>query len=58
VAALDVADAPDATRAVRGLSAGDPPEDAAQDTVWVPAILLLVAEGLERSLANEVEGAK
>lgn len=57
VAALDVADAPDATRAVRGLSVGDPPEDAAQDTVWVPAILLLVAEGLERSLANEVEGA-
>jgi hypothetical protein len=58
VAALDVADAPEATRAARALSAGEPPEDPAEDAVWVPVILVLVDEGLERALANEAEAAE
>lgn len=57
LAALDVADAPDATDAVQQLADGEPPEDPAQDAVWVPVILALVAEGLERALAYEAESA-
>ncbi len=38
------------------LAAGPPPADPAEDLVWVPTILLLVQEAVERSLADEVAG--
>jgi hypothetical protein len=58
LAALELGDAPAATLAVHALAAGEPPEDPAADAVWVPAILALVEEGLERALAQEVEDAE
>ena len=32
------------------LAAGPPPADPAEDLVWVPTILSLVEEGIERAL--------
>jgi len=52
---VDVEDAPVASAAVRTLAAGDPPEDPAEDAVWVPSILALADEGLERALAHEAD---
>ena len=55
--ALDVDDAPAASEAVRALAGGHPPDDPAEDAVWVPAILALAQEGLERALAQEADAA-
>ncbi|MFN8121706.1 MAG: hypothetical protein U0237_04665 [Thermoleophilia bacterium] len=44
-------DAPRAAAAARDLAAGDPPEDPAEDAVWVPVMLALVEEAFERALA-------
>jgi hypothetical protein len=55
--ALDVAGAPTASEAVRRLACGNPPDDPAADAVWVPAILALAQEGLERAVAHEAETA-
>lgn len=55
-AAEDVDAAPRAAEGVRVLAAGPPPADPAEDLVWVPTILLLVQEAVERSLADEVAG--
>jgi hypothetical protein len=55
--ALDVDDAPAASEAVRALAGGNPPEDPAEDAVWVSAILALAQEGLERALAQEADAA-
>lgn len=44
--------APAATRAVRALCEGDPPQDPAQDAVWVPALLALVQQAFERALTS------
>jgi len=52
---LDVDAAPAASAAARALASGAPPHDAAEDAVWVPSILALVDEGLERVLAQEAE---
>jgi hypothetical protein len=52
---LAVADAPAATAAVHLLAEGDPPPDPADDAVWVPTILALADEGVERALAQEAE---
>lgn len=53
---LEVDAAPAASEAVRVLADGPPPEDPAQDAVWVPTILALAEEGLERALAQEAGG--
>lgn len=53
VRALSAAGAPAATDAVHALASGDPPTDAAEDAVWVPTILSLADEGVERALAEE-----
>ena len=55
-AAQDDVEAPRAAAGVRVLAAGAPPEDPAEDLVWVPTILSLVQEAVERSLADEVGG--
>ena len=57
VAALSTPDAPSATAAVHQLAAGDAPADPAEDAVWVPTILALADEGVERALAQETERA-
>jgi hypothetical protein len=54
VAATDDPAAPAAAAGVRHLASGPPPEDAAEDLVWVPTILSLAEEGIERAL---VEGS-
>lgn len=46
-------DAPAATDALAHLVAGPPPEDPAEDLVWVPAILELVQQGVERAMAAD-----
>jgi hypothetical protein len=53
VAATDEPDAPHASEAIAVLAAGPPPEDPAEDLVWVPTILALTGEAVERSLADE-----
>jgi len=55
VRVLDSAAAPAASRAARDLAAGDPPDDAAEDAVWVPVMLALVEEAFERALAGQVD---
>ncbi len=55
VRSLEVDGAPAASRAVRVLAEGYPPDDPAEDAVWVPAILALATEGLERALAQEAD---
>ncbi|HTI35296.1 MAG TPA: hypothetical protein VL422_16590, partial [Miltoncostaea sp.] len=52
-AAADDRDAPRAADGVRVLAEGPPPADAAEDLVWVPTILRLVQEAVERSLVDE-----
>jgi hypothetical protein len=52
-AAEDDDDAPRAADGVRHLASGPPPEDPAEDLVWVPTILALVQEAVERSLVDE-----
>jgi hypothetical protein len=53
VAGIDEPAAPVAVSAVRGLASGPPPADPAHDLVWVPAILALVEEALERVLVDD-----
>jgi plasmid stability protein len=53
VARTDDPDAPEASAGVRHLATGDPPEDPAADLVWVPTILALTQEAVERSLVDE-----
>jgi hypothetical protein len=57
VASSDDPEAPAAAAAVRHLASGAPPEDPAEDLVWVPTILSLAGEGIERSLADEAGSA-
>lgn len=56
VAASDDPGAPEASEGVRHLAAGDPPEDPSEDLVWVPTILALTQEAVERSLVDEAAG--
>jgi hypothetical protein len=58
VARTDAPDAPEASAGVRHLASGDPPEDPAEDLVWVPTILALTQEAVERSLAEEASAAE
>ena len=53
VARTDDPAAPAASAGVRHLASGDPPEDPAEDLVWVPTILSLTQEAVERSLVDE-----
>ncbi|HMN98575.1 MAG TPA: hypothetical protein PKD59_04110 [Miltoncostaeaceae bacterium] len=55
-AAQDEEGAPRAADGVRVLAAGPPPADPAEDLVWVPTILALVQEAVERSLVDEAQG--
>jgi len=57
VASTDDPAAPEASTGVRLLASGDPPEDPAEDLVWVPTILSLTQEAVERSLAEEASAA-
>lgn len=45
-------DAPHATAAVQQLAAGPPPEDPAEDAIWVPTVLALVEVAFERALTQ------
>jgi hypothetical protein len=56
VAATDDPEAPAAAAGVRHLASGPPPEDAAEDLVWVPTILSLAEEAIERALVDEAGG--
>jgi hypothetical protein len=38
---------------VRHLASGAPPEDPAEDLVWVPTILSLAEEAIERALVDD-----
>ena len=53
MAATEAPDAPEAEAAVRHLAAGPPPADPSEDLIWVPTILALTSEAIERSLAEE-----
>jgi hypothetical protein len=55
LAGIDEPDAPVASDAVRRLAAAATPEDPADDLVWVPAMLALVEEAVERALAGDAE---
>lgn len=57
VAATDDPEAPAAAAGVRHLATGPPPADPAEDLVWVPTILALVEEAIERALVDEAEEA-
>jgi hypothetical protein len=57
VAATDDPEAPAAAAGVRHLATGPPPEDPAEDLIWVPTILALAEEGIERALVDEAEAA-
>jgi hypothetical protein len=50
VAATEEPRAPHAEEGVRVLASGPPPPDPAEDLIWVPTILSLVEEGIERAL--------
>lgn len=56
VAATEEARAPAAEEGVHVLASGPPPEDPAEDLVWVPTILWLADEGIERALVGEARG--
>jgi hypothetical protein len=53
---IDAAEAPVASRALRAISAGEPPEDPAVDAVWVAAILALVEQAVEYAVVSQNEG--
>ncbi len=57
VAAADDGEAPAAAAGVRHLASGPPPEDPAEDLVWVPTILSLAEEAIERALVDEAGDA-
>lgn len=45
--------APIASRALQALAAGDPPEDPADDAVWVAAMLALVEQAVEFAVVSQ-----
>lgn len=49
--------APLASAALAQLADGEPPSDPAQDLVWVPAMLALVEQAVERALVEESSAA-
>ena len=53
---VQVEDAPVASRALRALSAGEPPEDPASDAVWIAAMLALVEQAVELTVVAEPGG--
>lgn len=53
VAATDDPRAPEASAGVRHLAGGPPPDDPAEDLVWVPTVLSLAEEAIERALVDE-----
>jgi len=53
VASTDSPDAPEASAALAVLSSGPPPGDPAEDLIWVPTILALTEEAIERALVDE-----
>jgi hypothetical protein len=55
VAATDDPEAPSAAAGVRHLATGPVPQDPAEDLVWVPTILSLAEEAIERALVDEAE---
>lgn len=50
---VDEPDAPVASRAVQVLASGEPPEDPADDAVWIAAMLALVEQAVELAIVNE-----
>ena len=50
--------APVASRAIGVLSDGEPPDDPADDAVWVAAMLALVEQAVEIAVVNQPEGAE
>lgn len=50
--------APVTSRAVQVLATGEPPEDPADDAVWVAAMLALVEQAVEIAVVNQPEGAE
>ena len=55
VAATEDADAPEASEAIAVISSGPPPEDPAEDLVWVPTILALTEEAVATSRVPAVK---
>jgi hypothetical protein len=53
VAASDDPEAPAAAAGVRHLASGPPPADPSEDLVWVPTILALAQEAIERALVED-----
>lgn len=50
---VEFAGAPVASRALRALSAAEPPEDPASDAVWIAAMLALVEQAVELTVVSE-----
>jgi hypothetical protein len=46
-------DAPISSRALQALSAGEPPEDPADDAVWIAAMLALVEQAVEFAVVSQ-----
>jgi hypothetical protein len=53
---IDAPDAPIASRALTTIAAGEPPEDPAEDAVWVAAILALVEQAVEYAVVSQNGG--
>ena len=53
VIAMPRPEAPAASAGVRHLASGAPPDDPAEDLVWVPTILSMAEEAIERALVEE-----
>lgn len=52
---LDGPDAPVASRALQTIASGPPPEDPAEDAVWIATLLALVEQAVELAVVNEHE---
>ncbi|MEW6581921.1 MAG: hypothetical protein AB1416_04090, partial [Actinomycetota bacterium] len=50
---LEAPQEPEALSALHGLAAGDPPEDPAEDAVWVAAVQALAEQAIALALASE-----
>ena len=53
---IDAPEAPIASRALAAIAAGAPPEDPAEDAVWVAAILALVEQAVEYAVVSQNGG--
>lgn len=53
---VDAPGAPVASRALTAIAAGEPPEDPAEDAVWVAAILALVEQAVEFAVVSQHGG--